>query len=107
MDAPLYPPPNSTLVLRRDHHWPVAFALLALLALLLAASFALVGWPRLESMSLRYEILRLRTDVDTLRHEAHTLEIELDGWRSPADLAKKASALGLQAPEHTAPEEGP
>ena len=98
MEGPLYPPPNTTLVLRRDHHWPMAFALLALLALILAASFALVGWPRLESVSLRYDILRLRSDVESLQQEERALEVELDSWRSPATLSEKARTLGLAPP---------
>lgn len=99
MQSPIYPPPNDTLVLRRDHRWPTAFALLALLALLLAASFALVGWPRLESISLRYDILRLRAEVESLRQEERSLEVELDSRRSPAALSERAKTLGLEPPQ--------
>jgi len=99
MESPIFPPPNSTLVLRRDHRWPTAFALLALLAMILAASFALVGWPRLESMSRRYAISRLHAQVESLRREERALAVELDSWRSPSTLSVKAKALGLVPPD--------
>lgn len=99
MEGRLYHPENRDLHLRRDHEWPIAFGLLTLLALILAASFALVGWPRLEGVSLRYNNLRLRAEVKRLQQEEHRLEIELDTWRSPATLATRAEALGLQAPD--------
>jgi len=94
----LYEPPNQGVSMRQDRRWPMAFGLMALLAMILWASFALVGWPRLESMSLRYRILRLQEDVKHLEEEEARLEAEINHWKSPAALAGKAREMGLHPP---------
>jgi hypothetical protein len=77
----------------------LAFALLALLSVSLGLTLALVGWPRLQSVSLHYDLVRLRDDVEGLQHQSLDLESRLEALRAPQSLAVQAEKIGLAPPE--------
>ncbi|RLE33501.1 MAG: hypothetical protein DRJ61_07125 [Acidobacteria bacterium] len=95
---PIPLPTNRHITARRDQKWPLAFALLGLFSLTLALTLALIGWPRLQSVSLHYDLIRLRTDVEKLQHQARDLETTMERLRAPAALALEAGRLGLAPP---------
>jgi len=58
----------------------------------------LVGWPRLKSTSIHYELNRLRAEVKDLQRVEHELIVQLERQRNPVRLGERARKLGLQAP---------
>jgi len=95
MNLPSVGPSNRFFVAQRDHRWPhVLTALLAVSALVVFA-LGLVGWPRLKSTSIHYELIRLRAQVRELEQRERVLRLELESERSPQRLAQRARALGL------------
>ena len=102
MERPIPLPTNRYITAQRDRHWPAAFALLGLLSVALALTLALIGWPRLQSISLNYDLVRLRTEVESLRYQARTLETRMEQLRAPETLAEQARPLGLAPPEPSA-----
>ena len=103
MDVPVAGPSNRFLVQQRDRRWPrVLSALLAISGVLLLA-LGLVGWPRLKSTSIRYDLIRLRAEVLELERQQHRLVVELERQRSPERLAERASELGLVPPPNAEP----
>jgi hypothetical protein len=58
-------------------------------------ALGLVGWPRLKSTSIHYELIGLREEVLELERRQRSLELELERERSPERLAERARALGL------------
>jgi len=108
MDLPLVRPSNRFLVMERDRRWLPALGFLLLLAALLAAALFLVGWPRLKSTSLHYDLVGLRAQVESLERRERSLEVELERERDPARLAERAAAIGLVPPPPPVPlEKGP
>ncbi len=108
MDLLLVRPSNRFLVLQRDRRWLPALAFLLLLAALLAAALFLVGWPRLRSTSLHYDLVGLRAEVENLERRERRLEIDLELERDPSRLAERATAIGLVPPPPPVPaEKGP
>ena len=95
-------PTNRHIRPQPDSQWPVTFGMLALVPLLLAATLALIGWPRLRDVSLHYDLVRLRTVVESLRHQERQLEAELEMLRSPEVLARQAREMGLAPPTASA-----
>lgn len=98
MELPIAVPRNDWLELQPDRHW-----LRALRAVLGAAGaillvLGLVGWPRLKSTALSYDLLRLRHEVRDLERIEARLAVELEIQRSPVRLAEQATDLGLQPP---------
>ncbi len=89
-------PTNRHITAKRDRRWPLAFSLLGLLSLALALTLALVGWPRLHGISLNYDLVRLRAEVEGLQLRTLDLETRLECLRSPGALAERASDLGLE-----------
>jgi hypothetical protein len=86
---------NRFFIPQRDHRWPhVLTALLAVSALVVLA-LGLVGWPRLKSTSIHYELIGLRAEVRELEQRERQLMLELEGERNPQRLAERARALGL------------
>jgi len=103
MDIPVVGPSNRFLVQQRDRRWPrVLSTLLAISAALLLA-LGLVGWPRLKSTSIRYDLIRLRAEVVELERQEHLLAVELETQRSPERLAVRAAELGLVPPPNAEP----
>lgn len=96
IDLPVSRPTNRFLVRQRDRRWlHVLTSVLGLAGLLVAVLF-LVGWPRLQSTSLHYDLIRLRAEVRELERQERSLALELEEVRSPLLLAEKARELGLQ-----------
>ena len=86
---------NRFFIPERDQRWPhVLTALLAMSALVVLA-LGLVGWPRLKSTSIHYDLIRLRAQVRELEQHERVLMLELESERSPQRLAERARALGL------------
>ena len=96
IDLPVSRPTNRFLVRQRDRRWlHVLTSALGLAGLLVAILF-LVGWPRLQSTSLHYDLIRLRAEVGELERQERRLTLELERIRSPTRLAERARELGLQ-----------
>lgn len=86
---------NRFFIPERDRRWPqVLTALLAMSALVVSA-LGLVGWPRLKSTSIHYDLIRLRAQVRELEQRERLLLLELERERNPQRLAKRARDLGL------------
>lgn len=98
MQPPIAPPSNRFLVAQRDRRWPRVLSTALAVSLLAVTVLLLVGWPRLESMSVHYDLLRLRTEVDRLEARHRALGLSLERARSPRSLAERAAALGLVVP---------
>lgn len=98
MQSPVAPPTNRFLVAQRDRRWPRVLSSAIVVSLLAVAVLLLIGWPRLQSTSVHYDLLRLRTEVEGLEIRQRELRIELERARSPRSLADRASALGMVAP---------
>ncbi len=98
IERPIPLPTNRHIRARPDRRWPLAFALLALSSLLLVAALALVGWPRLRGISLHYELVRVRAEVEALRYRERQLVVEVERLRSPCSLSERAAGLGLVPP---------
>ena len=58
-------------------------------------ALGLVGWPRLKSTAIHYELIRLRADVGELEQHERELRLELERERSPERLAIRARELGM------------
>lgn len=99
IQRPIPLPTNRHITAQRDRKWPLAFALLALLSMVLVLTLGLIGWPRLQSVSLHYDLVRLRTEVENLQYQAQDLEADMERLRAPETLSRKAVALGLTQPE--------
>jgi hypothetical protein len=96
VDLPVAGPSNRFLKPQRDRRWPqVLSAVLAVSGVVLTALF-LVGWPRLRSTSIHYDLLRLRSEVETLQRREHALRVELERERNPVSVGDRAARLGLR-----------
>ena len=99
MELPVVGPSNRFLVPQRDRRWPHVLSTFLLISVLVLGVLALVGWPRLRITSVHYELIRLRAEVAELELCERALRVELERQRSPQELAIRAAALGLVAPE--------
>jgi hypothetical protein len=95
MDLPVIGPSNRFLIPQRDRHWPQVLSALIGVSALVVLALALVGWPRLKSTSIHYELIRLRAQVAELEQHERNLVLELEYERSPERLAQRARELGL------------
>jgi hypothetical protein len=95
MDLPVIGPSNRFLIPQRDRHWPQVLSALIGVSALVVLALALVGWPRLKSTSIHYELIRLRAEVEQLEQRERSLKLELEHERSPERLAERARALGM------------
>lgn len=95
MDLPVIGPSNRFLIPQRDRHWPQVLSALIGVSVLVVVALALVGWPRLKSTSIHYELIRLRAQVAELEQMERNLRLELEHERSPERLAARAHELGL------------
>jgi len=98
INRPVLLPTNRDVRPKVDPRWPIAFASIALIFIVLTAVFALVGWPRLRSVSLHYDLVELRAEVEQLRQQERRIEAEVELLRAPQEMAPKAEALGLIHP---------
>ena len=70
---------------------------LVMSAVVLVALF-LVGWPRLQSTSIHYDLIRLRAEVRELERRESELRLALEEERNPARIAGLARDAGLAPP---------
>jgi len=98
MDLPVSRPTNRFLVRQRDRRWLQALSSVLLVAGALLGALFLVGWPRLVSTSIHYDLVQLRSEVRELRRAERRLSLELERERNPQQLAQRAAALGLVPP---------
>lgn len=91
-------PSNRYLVHQRDRRWPRVLSSVLLAAALVLGILLLVGWPRLRSTSLHYDLILLRAEVLELEQRERSLALELECERSPVTLASRARDLGLVPP---------
>jgi len=95
LDLPVIGPTNRFLIPQRDRHWPQVLSALIGVAMMVVLALALVGWPRLKSTSIHYELIRLRAQVAELEQQERNLRLELEHERSPERLAARARELGM------------
>jgi len=95
MEHPVIGPSNRFLIPQRDRYWPQVLSALIGVSAVVVMALALVGWPRLKSTSIHYELIRLRAQVEALEQRERSLRLELEYERSPERLAERARALGL------------
>lgn len=95
MELPIVGPSNRFLVPQRDRRWPHVLSTFLLIATLVVSALGLVGWPRLRSTSIHYDLIRLRSEVELLQARERSLSLELEWQRSPRALAERALELGL------------
>lgn len=98
MQIPAVGPTNRFLVAQRDRRWPRVLSTVLMLATAVVVVLMLVGWPRLESTSVHYDVLRLRAEVEVLEERAQRLGLELETLRAPRTLSERARQLGLTPP---------
>ena len=98
MELPVVGPSNRFLVQQRDRRWQQVLSILLIVSAVVLTVLGLVGWPRLRSTAIRYDLIRLRAEVVELERERHRLAAELEKERSPARLAERARDLGLVTP---------
>lgn len=108
MDHPVIDPSNRFLIPQRDRYWPQVVSALVGVSMVVVMALALVGWPRLKSTSIHYELIRLRAQVEALEQRERSLRLEFEHERSPERLAARARAIGLVPPAPTGlPARGP
>ncbi len=107
MDVQVVRPSNRFLVRQRDRRWLGVLSSTLLLGGVLLAILFLVGWPRLRSTTIHYDLIRLRSEVDELRRHERTLELAAEEARSPARLMARGEALGLEPPDSQEPSPTP
>ena len=95
MDLPVIGPTNRFLIPQRDRRWPQVLSALVGVSAMVVLVLALVGWPRLKSTSIHYELIRLRAQVAELEQRERALRLDLEKERSPERLAVRARELGM------------
>ena len=95
MDLPVFGPSNRFLIPQRDSNWRQVLSALIGVSALVVLALALVGWPRLKSTSIHYELISLRAEVAELEQRQRALRLELELERSPERLAARARELGM------------
>lgn len=98
MEPPVFVPSNRFLVAQPDRRWPRVLSAALVVAGVVLVVLILVGWPRLRSTSVHYELIGLRDEVRILEEEEQRLAIELQRARSPERLARRAASVGLMPP---------
>ena len=88
-------PTNRFLVREPDRRIPRVLISVLLIAMLMLGVLSIIGWPRLRSTSIHYQLIRLRADVKELQRQQHMLEVQLEHERAPGRLAIRAAALGM------------
>ena len=99
MDLPIASPSNRFLVPQRDRRWPHVFSIVVFLSGVVLSALFLVGWPRLRSTSIHYDLINLRAEVLELERREDRLRVELELVRSPSALAERARQVGLVPPQ--------
>jgi cell division protein FtsL len=89
---------NRFLRPQRDRRWPHVLSAVLVVSAAVLVVLLLVGWPRLRSTSVHYELIKLRADVEQLERQERRLRLALEKVRSPARLGDRARTLGLKPP---------
>lgn len=95
MDLPGQGPTNRFLRTQRDRRWPHVLSAILVASAMVVLALGLVGWPRLRSTTIHYDLIRLRADVQDLERRERKLRLELEEERSPQRLAARAAELGM------------
>jgi cell division protein FtsL len=95
---PVTTPSNRFLVPQRDRRWPHVLSVVVLMSAVVLVALFLVGWPRLQSTSIHYDLIQLRAEVRELERRESALQLELEAQRNPARLAERARSAGLAPP---------
>ena len=95
MDLPGLGPSNRFLITQRDRRWPHVLSAILMVSTMVVLALGLVGWPRLRSTTIHYDLIRLRADVQDLERQERSLRLELEQERSPQRLAARAAELGM------------
>jgi len=98
MELPIASPSNRFLVPQRDRRWPHVFSVVVFMSAVVLFALFLVGWPRLRSTTIHYDLIKLRSEVSELERREHELTLELELVRNPANLAEHARRAGLVPP---------
>lgn len=98
IELPVARPSNLWVRRERDRRWLRALAAMLITAAIVGAILFLIGWPRLQTTSINYNLIKLRAQVDELARRERALEVEVQTQMSPERLAARARALGLQPP---------
>jgi len=91
-------PTNRFLRPQRDRRWAHVLSAVLVVSAAVLVALALVGWPRLRSTSIHYELINLRADVQQLERQERRLRLALEQVRSPTRLGDRARTLGLKPP---------
>jgi len=91
-------PTGRTAVWQPDRQWPRVLAAVLMLGAVILGLLFLVGWPRLQTIAVHYDLMRLRAEVEQLRRKERTLAVALERERNPSALARRARRLGLVPP---------
>lgn len=95
MDLPGLGPTNRFLITQRDRRWHYVLSAVLMASTIVVLALGLVGWPRLRSTTIHYDLIRLRADVQDLERRERELRLELEEERSPQRLAARAAELGM------------
>jgi hypothetical protein len=98
MDLPIASPSNRFLVPQRDRRWPHVLTVVVCMSAVVLTALFLVGWPRLKSTTIHYDLIKLRAEVGELERREHELRLQLELVRNPTRLAERARRLGLEPP---------
>lgn len=98
VELPIAGPSNRFLLPERDRRWPYALAVLLLVGVMVLVVLFLIGWPRLKSTSIHYELIGLRAQVQELERRERALRVELERERSPVRLREEGRRMGLGPP---------
>lgn len=98
MELPIASPSNRFLIPQRDRRWPHVVSVVVVMSAVVLIALFLVGWPRLKSTSIHYDLIRLRAEVAELERQHRQLKLELEAVRNPQVLAEHARRIGLVSP---------
>ncbi len=96
VDLPITGPSNRFLTPQRDRRWPHVLSGVLLVSGVVLTALFLVGWPRLRSTTIHYELIRLRSEVEMLQRREHSLRVELEQERNPVRVGERAERLGMR-----------
>jgi len=98
VETPVGPPSNRFLKPQRDRRWPHVLSIVLLMSAVVLVALFLVGWPRLQSTSIHYDLIQLRAEVRELERRESELRLQVEEERNPARLAERARSAGLAPP---------
>lgn len=95
----IFPSPAADRVVwQPDRQWPRVLAFALAVGVAVAGMLLVVGWPRLETIAVHYDLVRLRAEVAVLERREKALTVRLEEERNPVSLVRRATRLGLQPP---------